>query len=137
MKALILPTTEAAEVSPYSISVFPGDITVARGADQLITAELRGFDSDEVFVFSRTGETDQYQRLSMFPADSGEYDLLLLNLVEHYRVLRRGQWCPVDVPHHRSGGPALRGGDEPHLLLPRVYRASAHGRWRVVGTSPP
>jgi len=82
MTALVLPTTEAAEVSPYSISVLPGDVTVARGADQLVSAELRGFDSDDVSVFSRAGEGDPYQRLSMLPADSSQYELLLLNLVE-------------------------------------------------------
>ena len=48
MTALVLPTTEAAEVSPYSITVLPGDISLARGADQLIAAELRGFESDQV-----------------------------------------------------------------------------------------
>ncbi len=52
MTALVVPTKDAAEVSPYSISVQPGDVTVAKGADQVITAELGGFDSDEVFVYS-------------------------------------------------------------------------------------
>ncbi len=37
--ALVLPTTGAAEVSPYSIAVTPGDVTISRGADQLVTAE--------------------------------------------------------------------------------------------------
>ncbi len=83
MRALVLPTTEAAEVSPYSIFVEPGNVTVAQGSDQLVSAELRGFDSDDVSVFSRFAENDSYQRLSMLPADSGRFDLLLLNLVEN------------------------------------------------------
>ncbi len=82
MTALVLPTRGAAEVSPYSISVLPGDVTLARGADQLITAELRGFDSDLVSLFVRGAEEDGHQRLSMLPADSGRFDLLVLNLVE-------------------------------------------------------
>ncbi|MBT8396609.1 MAG: DUF4175 domain-containing protein, partial [Gemmatimonadetes bacterium] len=80
LSSLVLPTTEAAEVSPYSISVTPGDVTVARGSDQMITAELRGFESDDVSVFSRVGEDDPFQRLSMLPADSGQHEILLLNL---------------------------------------------------------
>lgn len=83
MTAIMLPTTEAAEVSPYSIAVLPGDVSVARGADQLIMAELKGFNSDQVFVFSRLDGEESFQRLSMLPADSGRFDLLLLNLVDN------------------------------------------------------
>jgi hypothetical protein len=95
--ALALPTTEAGEVSPYSIAILPGDVSLARGADQLITAELRGFDSDQVTLFSRRGEGEPLQQLSMLPADSGRYDLLLLNLTEEteYFVEANGVRSPT------------------------------------------
>jgi hypothetical protein len=97
VKALALPTTEAGEVSPYSIAILPGDVSLARGADQLITAELRGFDSDQVTLFSRRGEGEPLQQLSMLPADSGRYDLLLLNLTEEteYFVEANGVRSPT------------------------------------------
>ncbi|HEX9886816.1 MAG TPA: hypothetical protein VGA70_10020, partial [Longimicrobiales bacterium] len=82
MGALLFPTTDAADVSPYSIAVLPGDVTVARGSDQFISAEPRGFDADEVSVFTRSADGQPYQRLSMLPSDSGSYELLLLNLLE-------------------------------------------------------
>ncbi|NNK64795.1 MAG: hypothetical protein HKO98_16460 [Gemmatimonadetes bacterium] len=83
----LLPTRAAAEVNPYSIDITPGDLTVARGSDQFVTALLRGFASDEVSLFLRGGENEPYQRLSMIPGfevegDDSEtpYELMLLNL---------------------------------------------------------
>lgn len=97
MTSLVMPTTEAAEVSPYAITVAPGNASIARGADLLVTAQLRGFDSDRVYLFSRTAEGEPFQQLSMLPADSGSYDLLLLNLVEEteYFVEANGVRSPA------------------------------------------
>jgi len=126
--ALALPTTEAAEVSPYAISVSPGDADLARGADQMVTAELQGFDSDQVYLFSRTGEGEPFQQLSMFPADSGRYDLLLLNLMEttEYFVEANGVRSPTftievsDLPYvermdHTYFFPAYTGLEPRHV----------------------
>ncbi len=107
MTSLVLPTTEAAAVSPYAIGVTPGDASIARGADLLVTARLRGFDSDRVYLFSRTGEGEAFQQLSMLPADSGSYELLLLNMVEEteYFVEANGVRSPsftievADLPY--------------------------------------
>jgi len=82
MTALAVPTTGAEAVSPYSIVVSPGDAAVARGADQVVTAELRGFDSDGVYLHARAGGEGPYRRLFMAPADSGRFDILLVHLVE-------------------------------------------------------
>lgn len=126
--ALALPTTGAAEVSPYSISVLPGDVSLARGADQLVTAELRGFDSDQVYLFSRTGAGEPLRQLTMLPADSGRYDLLLLNLMENtdYFVEANGVRSPTftievaDLPYvarmdHTYFFPAYTGLDPRHV----------------------
>lgn len=34
LSALLVPTTDAATVNPYAVSVLPGDVTIARGSDQ-------------------------------------------------------------------------------------------------------
>ncbi|MEK9501344.1 hypothetical protein [Gaopeijia maritima] len=81
----LLPTRAAADVNPYSIAIDPGDLTVARGSDQFITAVLEGFASDEVSIFTRGGESEPFQRLSMIPASSDPegvvpFEVMLLNL---------------------------------------------------------
>ncbi|MGD2121695.1 MAG: hypothetical protein PVJ76_08120, partial [Gemmatimonadota bacterium] len=99
MTALVLPTTEAAEVSPYSIAVSPGDITVARGSDQVVTAELVGFESDDVSAFTRGNGGDPFNRISMLPADSGKFEVFLLNMAEEteYFVEANGVRSPTYV----------------------------------------
>ena len=67
--------------SPYSIDVSPGDATVARGADQTVTARLVGFDAETVNLFMRAGENGQFERLPLVPMDdTEEYEVLLFDL---------------------------------------------------------
>jgi len=80
--ALLLPTRDAGTVNPYSISVSPGDITIARGSDQLVTAELQGFETGEVQIFFREEFSDAFDQLSMFTDEAGSFELLLLGLNE-------------------------------------------------------
>jgi hypothetical protein len=47
---LLNPLRSAQAASPYAIQVQPGNADVARGADQLVTAELSGFDSDGIEI---------------------------------------------------------------------------------------
>jgi hypothetical protein len=47
---LLNPLRSAQAASPYAIQVQPGNADVARGADQLVTAELSGFDSDDIEI---------------------------------------------------------------------------------------
>jgi hypothetical protein len=81
--ALLLPTRDAGTVNPYSISVSPGDVTIARGSDQLVTAELRGFDTEDVQVFFRGESSDAFDQLSMLMDGSEGFSLLLLSLDEN------------------------------------------------------
>ena len=81
--ALLFPTRDAGTVNPYSISVSPGDITIARGSDQLVTAELHGFETGEVQIFFREEFSDAFDQLSMFTDEAGGFELLLLGLNEH------------------------------------------------------
>ncbi|MGD2067951.1 MAG: hypothetical protein PVI57_04640 [Gemmatimonadota bacterium] len=82
--ALLVPTTDAADVSPYSIAVEPGDATVARGSDLFVRAHLEGFESQEVFLFTTAEGAASPRRLSMIPGGEtgGLHELLLLDLQE-------------------------------------------------------
>lgn len=78
---LLFPWTDAEAASPYAIAVEPGNITVARGADQRISARLQGFDSDQVRISARTSEADGWERLLMTrDEESGEFLFLFFDL---------------------------------------------------------
>ncbi|MDT8368824.1 MAG: DUF4175 family protein [Longimicrobiales bacterium] len=103
----LLPTASAAELNPYAIAVEPGDLTVARGSDQFITAYLQGFGSDEVTLYRRGTEVDVLQQLTMIPTGTpGAFEILLLGLDEglEYFVESDGVRSPtytidvVDLP---------------------------------------
>jgi len=81
--ALLLPTRDAGTVNPYSVSVSPGDVTIARGSDQLVTAELQGFQTDDVQIFFRGESSDAFDQLSMLMDGSEGFELLLLSLDEN------------------------------------------------------
>ncbi len=79
----LLPNRDAADVNPYAILVTPGDLTVARGSDQFIEAELLGFTSQEVSLFTRAERSESPQRLSMIPKVAGSgFEVLLVGLEE-------------------------------------------------------
>ncbi len=78
--ALLSPTRDAASVNPYSIAVQPGDATIARGTDQMVTAAPGGFAAADASVFTRTGPDAQFQRLSMLPGDGDGFEVLLLGV---------------------------------------------------------
>ncbi len=81
ISALLLPAGNVEAASPYSIDVSPGDATVARGADQTVTARLVGFDAETVNLFMRAGENGQFERLPLVPMDdTEEYEVLLFDL---------------------------------------------------------
>ena len=80
LSALLVPTSEAASVNPYAVAVAPGDATIARGSDQMVTASLDGFDAAEASLFTRTGPDGRFQRLSMLPGEEGGFEVLLLGV---------------------------------------------------------
>jgi len=81
--ALLLPTRDAGTVNPYSISVSPGDVTIARGSDQLVTAEVQGFATEEVQIFFRGEASNAFDQLTMLMDGSEGFELLLLSLDEN------------------------------------------------------
>ena len=81
ISALLLPAGNVEAASPYRIDVLPGDATVARGADQTVTARLVGFDAESVNLFMRAGANAQFQRLPLVPVDeTDQFEVLLFDL---------------------------------------------------------
>ncbi|HKV04823.1 MAG TPA: hypothetical protein VJO53_06925 [Candidatus Acidoferrales bacterium] len=59
-------------VSPlYDIRVSPGDVTVRRNADELITAEPIGLQTDRVRLYARSESASKWERLNMQPQPGG------------------------------------------------------------------
>ncbi|MCY4398715.1 MAG: DUF4175 family protein [Gemmatimonadetes bacterium] len=82
MSALFFPARAAEEVNPYSVSVEPGDTTISRNSDLVITASLNGFDSEDVVLFVREAETSGFLPLPMIEDGTGAFEGLLLNVAE-------------------------------------------------------
>src|SRR5277367_1651056 len=72
----------------YDIAVTPGDRTVRRKADQLITAQLMGFEAAKVRLFARYQGTSKWDPVEMLPSPGAStYEFLfsgLANNVEYY-----------------------------------------------------
>ena len=76
VSALLMPTGGVEAASPYQIQVLPGDVTVARGADQSITARLVGFESEEVDLFMRSSSgSGSYDRLPLIPIENEQGEI--------------------------------------------------------------
>ena len=83
--ALITPMGSVQAASPYQVTVFPGDVTIARGSDQTITATLGGFETDEVTLYLREGGSESFERWTLLPGEedaTGTYELLLFDIEE-------------------------------------------------------
>jgi hypothetical protein len=81
ISALLTPMSSVEAASPYQIEVFPGDATVARGADQTVTARLIGFESDDVNLFMRANSSAPFDRLPLVPIENSDaFEALLFDL---------------------------------------------------------
>ncbi len=90
---LLKPWRNAQAANPYFVTVEPGNIGVARGADQMVEAQLGGFDSDRIEVAVKAGDNENWQRWPMtFDETTGEYGFMLFDLQEptHYFVEASG-----------------------------------------------
>jgi len=77
----LLPMGSAEAASPYLIDVLPGDVIVARGADQEITASLQGFETEDVTLFMRSDPNAPFERLPLIPLEEpGLFEVLLFDL---------------------------------------------------------
>ncbi len=60
----------------------PGNATVAKGADQMITASLSGFDAADAAILIRKGSATAFERVPMVKAENGSYEGMLFDLAE-------------------------------------------------------
>jgi DNA repair exonuclease SbcCD ATPase subunit len=82
---LLNPLRSAQAASPYAIQVQPGSVDVARGADQLVSAELSGFDSEDTEIAmkleSEGGGEGEWKRWPMtFDEAEGHYAFMMFDL---------------------------------------------------------
>ncbi|MDX1568403.1 MAG: hypothetical protein R3223_11425, partial [Longimicrobiales bacterium] len=99
--ALLFPNRQAEELTPFSIQVEPGDVTVAQGSDQLVSARLLGFESGEVELVTLDGDGNVVDAAPMFSDDGldgssvegasepGGFQRMMLNVDEPIRYFVR------------------------------------------------
>jgi hypothetical protein len=81
LSAIFVISRDVEAAAPYRIDVKPGDATVAKGADQMISATLSGFDAAEAAILIRKNG-GAFERVPMVKADNGAYEGMLFDLAE-------------------------------------------------------
>jgi hypothetical protein len=106
-KALLMPWTSASEYSPYQIELQPGSVEIARGSDQLISANIAGFDGDGVLLYTSSDDGASWQQVTMTSGSKpGQYEFFLFDLEQplDYFVEAAGKQTPgfritvTDIP---------------------------------------
>jgi len=80
--AILIPTVDAAEANPYSVSVQPGDATLSRGSDLSVQAQLVGFSASDATLFWRMDGEETYDAIPMIPNEQGSFEALVFALPE-------------------------------------------------------
>ncbi len=123
--ALLQAWASASEVSPYRIELAPGDIEIARGDDQLISARIDGFDGADVLLFTSRDEGESWQQTTMAASnEGGRYESFVFDLKQDtdYYVSGAGRQSPThritvaDIPAIESIG--LRYNFPAYTMLP-------------------
>src|SRR5690606_26474071 len=87
--ALLNPFGSAEEANPYRIDVLPGNATIARGSDQVVTAVLHGWNerprangvAQQIEIAPRPVGDSVFQRLPLTATDSSfTYEVLLFDV---------------------------------------------------------
>jgi len=82
-RLLLAPWRSAEAAQPYAIAVLPGNVTVAKGGDQEVSATLRGFTAEGVQLSVRRGSAAQWERLPMAAGgDSAHFSIRLFDIAE-------------------------------------------------------
>lgn len=82
LSAIFVISRDVEAAAPYHIEVKPGDATVAKGADQMISATLSGFDAADAAILVKKASTGSYERFPMAKAENGSYEGMLFDLAE-------------------------------------------------------
>jgi hypothetical protein len=80
LKLVAVPWRGDAASTLFSISVEPGNATVAKGGDQMISANLRGFQSDRVELLVRPADSTAWTHLPMTADSSGVFAFRLFDI---------------------------------------------------------
>jgi hypothetical protein len=130
--ALLNPFRAAAAVNPYRIQVEPGDATIARGADQVVTATLFGWEERapaRSASRSRSRSSSERRRRQCVPADpphivgrGGAVRGPAVRRRQRDGVLHRGGRHAVAVVSHRCCGSAVCREHPAGLRLPGLHR---------------
>ncbi len=97
---LYTPWTEAADNSGRLIHVTPGNVELAKGSDQQITAQLVGFDSSEVNLYAMPATSTAWLPSTMEPEPRGSsfrYLLVDIQTPLRYYVEARGVRSPTYI----------------------------------------
>jgi hypothetical protein len=79
--ALLLVMGDLVEASPYRIDVKPGNTTVPRGSDQIITAKIQGFTSEQAELLVRKAVNQPFEHVPMvFNQDTRSFEGMLFDL---------------------------------------------------------
>ncbi len=79
-RRLLTPFARGTVPAPYTIEVTPGNDEVARGGDQLITALLFGFDSDQVEISFKVGDGDWDRQSMVADSATGAHQFMMFRL---------------------------------------------------------
>lgn len=133
------PWTNLARVSSTELGVLPGDVLVARGDSQLITAVVReGAVPSNCWLYLRTSPLAPWTRLRMESQESGQFSHLLANVdtgLEYH--LRAGDALTQDYTLSVADRPAVASIDvaydfPPYTGLSRRTERDADGDLRAV-----
>ncbi len=78
--ALLMPRNAVTFGELYTISVEPGNTTIARNGDQLISATLHGFDAERVELLVRAADSTRWTRVTMAPDSTGRRAFRLFDI---------------------------------------------------------
>ena len=80
LSALLVISRSVEAAAPYRIEVKPGHATVPRGADQVISAHLFGFQADQASLMIRKSPTAAFERLPLIRGENDTYEGTLFDL---------------------------------------------------------
>ncbi len=97
-EVIFVPWSEAAAEAPFAVLVEPGDVSVPKGGDLDVRAQLRGFTSERVTLLFRPTDRQDWDRVGMDASDTlGQFGFRLFDLQEpmEYLVEAGGVSSPV------------------------------------------
>ena len=124
--ALLLFTGDLVEASPYRIDVTPGNTTVPRGSDQVISAKIQGFASGSGRAAGPQGR-EPAVRARADGVQPGHQDVRrhAVRPADVDRLLRRIRRREVVRLHDARGGPAVCEAARNGIRVPGLHRARA------------